>query len=176
LAAVQGINQQRVKVLPVKFRAPAKPLLLEDTVWADADRHNVETVARQLVAAMRAHLEGRDDDAAREADEAEEAEGEPAHAEMAGDVGVAQIEEDAQRAWDVFQAWAGVWAGGNIRDLDDPQRRLRWALDGLTDRVRAALPLVDQLATSDWDGFFAEADAAHTEREIRRSCGRSGRG
>jgi hypothetical protein len=107
------------------------PPMLEDTVWADADRNNVETVARQLAAAMRAHLEGRDADAAREAEEAEEAEGEPAHAEMAGDVGVAQIEEVAQRAWDVFQAWTGVWNGGNIRDLGDPQRRLRWALDAL---------------------------------------------
>jgi hypothetical protein len=93
------------------------PPMLEDTVWADADRHNVETIARQLAAAMRAHLEGRDDDAAREVQQAEQAEGQPAHEEVAGDVGVVQIEEAAQRAWDVLQAWTGVWAGGNIRDL-----------------------------------------------------------
>jgi hypothetical protein len=167
MAATQGINQHRVKVLPVKFRAPAMPPMLEDTVWADADRDNVETVARQLVAAIRAHLEGRDDDAAQEAQEAETAEGAPAHAEMAGDVGVAQIEEAAQRVWDVFQAWTGVWRGGNVRDLEDPQRRLRWTLDRLPDRVRSALPLVDKLATSDWGGFFADADAAVAEPEIR---------
>lgn len=167
MAATQGINQHRVKVLPVKFRNPAMPPLLEDTVWADADRDTVETVARQLVAAMRAHLEGRDDDAAREAQGAEEAEGQPAHGEVVGDLGVAQIEEVAQRAWDVFGAWTGVWAGGNVRDLGDPQRRLRWALDGLPERARAALPLVEQLASSDWDGFFADADVAEAEREIR---------
>jgi hypothetical protein len=167
MAATQSINQQRVKVLPVKFRAPAMPPMLEDTVWADADRDNVETVARKLVAAMRANLEGRGDEAAREAEEAEEAEGEPAHAEMPGDVGVAQIEEVAQRAWDVFQAWSGVWDGGNVRDLDDPQRRLRWALDALPDRARAALPLVTQLANSDWDGFFANAEPGESEREMR---------
>jgi hypothetical protein len=33
--------------------------------------------------------------------------------------------------------------------------------------VRAALPLVNELATSDWDQFFARADVAEAEREIR---------
>src|SRR3954453_14140190 len=64
LAATQGINEQRVKVLPVKFRGAERPPMLADTYWADADRHAVETIARQLAAAMRAHLEGADDAAA----------------------------------------------------------------------------------------------------------------
>jgi hypothetical protein len=168
MAATQGINEQRVKVLPVRFRSAAMPPVLQDILWADADANNVETVARQLVAAIRAHLEGRDQDAPRDAHRAEEAPGQPAHAEVAGDVGVAQIEEVAQRSWDIFQAWTGVWEGrGNIRDLGDPQRRLRWALDALPERVRRALPLVQQLANSDWDEFFAHSVASEAEGEIR---------
>ena len=98
-----------------------------------------------------------------------EAEGEPAHAETAGDVGVAQIEEVAQKAWDVFHAWAGVWdRGGNVSDLDDPQRRLRWALEALPQRVRGALPIVAQLATSDWGGFFEDFERDDAEVEIRQ--------
>jgi hypothetical protein len=74
------------------------------------------------------------------AEAVEPAGGEPPHAEAAGDATVTQIEEVAQRAWDVFQAWEGVWDGGNIRDLNDPRRRLRWALDHLPNRLRGALP------------------------------------
>jgi hypothetical protein len=170
LAATQGINENRVKVLPVKFRGAEMPPMLGDIYWADADRHAVETIARQLATAMRAHLEGADDAAAASrAEAATEAEGEPAHAEAAGDVAVTQIEDVAQRAWDVFNAWTGVWdRGGNVSDLDDPQRRLRWSLEILPERVRGALPLVEQLATSDWGGFFENYDAADVEPEIRQ--------
>jgi hypothetical protein len=170
LAATQGIDERRVKVLPVKFRGAEMPPMLADTYWADADRHAVETIARQLAAAIRAHLEGADDVAvARRAEDAEEAEGEPAHAETAGVVAVAQVEEVAQRAWDVFDAWTGVWdRGGNIRDLDDPQRRLRWALEVLPERVRGALPVVGHLASSDWAGFFEDYNPAVAETEIRQ--------
>jgi hypothetical protein len=166
LAKTQGINERRVKVLPVRFRGAEMPPMLQDTYWGDADQDDVETLARRLAAAIQAILEDREADAAREAGEAEEAVGAPAHEERAGDVGVAQIEEVAQRVWDVFQAWAGVWRGGNVADLNDPQRRLRWALDGLPDRVRLALPLVDELATADWDGI-AEVDPEEAERDLR---------
>jgi TIR domain len=91
LAETQGINERRVKVLPVRFRGSEMPPMLQDTVWADADRDDVETVARRLAAAIRAHLEGREADAAREANEATDAQGTPAHEERAGDVVVAQI-------------------------------------------------------------------------------------
>lgn len=164
----QGINDRRVKVLPVRFRGAEMPPMLQDTYWGDADLDDVETVARRLAAAIRAHLESREADASREAEEAEEAEGNPAHEEVVGDVRVAQIEEVAQRVWDVFAAWAGVWAGGNVRDLDDPQRRLRWALDGLPDHVRAGLPLVGQLAEAAWDEVFAGSDAGDAERDVRQ--------
>jgi hypothetical protein len=167
LAMTQGVNVKRVKVLPVRFRGVEMPPMLEDTFWADADVDDVETLARRLTAAIQAHLEGRDSDAARAAAEAEEAGGEPTHAETAGDVGVGAIEEVAERVWDVFEAWAGVWRGGNVADLEDPQRRLRWALDKLSERVRAGLPLVTQLAEVDWDAFFGVTERADAERDIR---------
>jgi TIR domain len=147
LAATQGINERRVKVLPVRFREAEMPPMLANIYWADADQDSLETIARRLTAAMSAHLEGADDaTVARSANEAEQAEGRPAHEEKAGDVGVDKIDEVADQAWDVFHAWTGVLErGGNMNDLDDPQRRLRWALDVLPAHVRAALPLIRTL-------------------------------
>jgi hypothetical protein len=114
LAMNQGIDQRRPKVLPVRFGGVEMPPLLQDTIWVDADRDNQETVARRLAAAMRVHLEGRDADAARDAEQAEPAAGPPVHEEIAGDADVGEIDGVAQRAWDVFTAAEGVWRGGNV--------------------------------------------------------------
>ncbi len=167
LAMTQGIAERRVKVLPVRWREAAMPPMLGDALWADADRDDIETVARRLAAAMKAHLTGHDDQAARAAEDAVDAHGVPAHEEKLGDVGVAQLEEVAQRVWDVFGAWNGVWhSGGNVRDLHDPQRRLRWALDGLPEQVRAGLSLTQRLASSAWGEFFDGREADDTERDV----------
>ena len=167
LARTQWIDEHRVKVLPVKFRRAEMPPMLRDTFWADADRDDVETVARRLAASIRANLEGREADADRDAEQAEEAEGDPAHAELPGDVAVGQIQQVAEQVWDVFAVWGEMFHGANLRDLVDKQRRLRWALDVLSDRVRAGLPLVEQLASADWDGFFDVTDPDDAERDIR---------
>jgi hypothetical protein len=167
IAATEGIDQRRVKVLPVRFQGAAMPSMLRDTYWADADVDDLETLARRLAKAMQAHVEGRGADAAREAEDADEAEGEPAHAERAGDVGVAAIEEVADRVWSVFEAWAGIWRGGNVADLEDPQRRLRRALDNLSEQVRRGLPLVTQLAEAEWDEYFAGREREDAERDLR---------
>jgi hypothetical protein len=164
LAKTQGISERRVKVLPVRFRGVGMPPMLQDTLWGDADIDDVETLARRLAAAMRANLEGREAEAAREAREAQKAPGQPAHAEVAGDVGVVQIEEVAQRVWDVFAAWAPPFNGPAIVDA---QRRLRWSLDGLPDRVRIALRLVEQLANADLDDLLNVDDPEEVERDIR---------
>ena len=168
LAATQGINEKRAKVLPVRFRSAQIPPILGDTFYGDADHFSVETIAEQLAAVMQAHLEGRGEEAVQAAEAVEPAGGVPPHAEAAGDLQVEQIEEVAQRAWDVFQAWEGVWNdGGNINDLNDPRRRLRWAIDQLPGRMRGALPLVEQMANIDSDEFFADADLAEVERDMR---------
>jgi hypothetical protein len=167
LAATQGINQKQVKVLPVKFRYAKLPEILRDTLYADADSYPVETVAEKLAAAIRAHQEGRSDEAKREAEAVEPAVGEPAHEEMAGNVEVGHIDGVADRAWDVFHAWEGIWNGGNLRDLADPRRRLRWALDQLPARVRGALPHVERLADAEGDEFFADADLREVEQDMR---------
>jgi hypothetical protein len=167
LAKTQGINERRVKVLPIRFRQAPMPPMLQDTFWGDADRDDVETLARRLAAAMRANLEGREGDASQEAEAAEETERLPAHAEVAGDVAVAQIDTVAERAWDVLARWDDVWhGGGNLRDIVDTQRRLRWALDALPQRVRVGLPLVEQLAESD-DDFFANSESDAVEPDLR---------
>jgi hypothetical protein len=166
LAATQGINQKRVKVMPVRFRGAQLPEILGGIFYGDADSYPVETLADKLATAIRAHQEGRSGEARREADAVESASGEPAHAEIAGNLLVGQIDEVAHRAWDLFQAWEGVWGGGNIRDLSDPLRRLRWALDQLPARVRGALPLVETLADAKGDEFFADADLVEFEQDI----------
>jgi hypothetical protein len=168
LAKSQGIAARRVKVLPVRFRGAQMPPMLEDTFWGDADRDDLGTLASRLAAAMQAHLEGRGSDAAREADEAPILKGGPAHGEIPGDLGVAQIDEVAQWVWGVFNAWAAVWdSGANISGLKDPQRRLRWALDALPERVRIALPVVERVASADWDELFAGTELDDAERDIR---------
>jgi hypothetical protein len=169
MAVAQGINQRRVKVLPVRFGEVEMPATLVDTYWADARVDNVDTVANRLTVAMTAHLNGREAEAAEAARQAEPTVGQPPHAEVVGDVGVAQIEDVAQRTWDVFSVWVDVWAGnGNTADMNDPQRRLRWALDALPERVRPSLPLVHELATSDdWTGFLVEDRIVETETDVR---------
>jgi len=57
--------------------------MLRDLYW-DADTDAIETVARRLVASIRANLEGREAEADRAAEEAEAVQGQTAHAEMAG--------------------------------------------------------------------------------------------
>ncbi len=171
LAKAQGINEHRVKVLPVRFGGAQMPPMLQDTFWGDADKDDVETLACRLTAAMQAILEGRDADAAREAEEAKDVEGRPAHAEVAGDVGVVQIEAVTEKVLDVFaqlaQMWNGVRMRPNRRHLRDTQRRLRWTLDALPDRIRVGLPLVGQLANADGVEFFHVAVSDDVERDIR---------
>jgi TIR domain len=168
LALTQSINEARVKVLPVRFRGGDMPPELQDTYWADADADNIETLARRVAAAMQAHLQGRSTDAAREAQEAEGVAGPPPHEEVVGDVDVSRIDEVAQRVWDVIDAWARFSRPGwNIADIESEQRRLRWALDALPEHVRGALPLVEQLAEADWDGYFGITERDAAERDLR---------
>jgi hypothetical protein len=55
------------EVLPIKYRQAVMPPMLGDAFYCDADKYDPETLSRQLTAAMTAHLEGRDADAAQEA-------------------------------------------------------------------------------------------------------------
>lgn len=167
LAATQGIDAKRVKVLPVRYRGAQVPDMLGDLFYGDADKFSVETLASQLAAAVDEHLHGSDASAREAAESVQPGSQAPAHPEAVGDAGVALIEEVAQRAMDVFDAWEGVWnRGGNLSDLSDPKRRLRWALDTLSDRARVGLPLVRMLAESD-DEFFAGDDFDERERDVR---------
>lgn len=169
IAATQGIDQKRVKVLPVRYRGAEMPPMLTGIYWADADTQSVETVARRLAAAIGAHIAGRgDEEAAAEAEAADEADGERGHAEVAGDATVEQIERLADAVWVVFEEWGRVLDGAaNLRDLGNTQRRLRWALENLPDHVRLGLPLVAQVADADWDDLFAEAEEATLEADLR---------
>lgn len=170
IAETEGINKKRVKVLPVRFQGAEMPPMLHDTVWADADRDDIETVARRLARAITAHMEGREGDAERDAEQVVDAGGVAAHAERPGDAEVALIDAVTERALTVLEAWAGVWnRDGNMADIESPQRRLRFELAKLSENVRLALPLVERLASGDWrnDEFFATHDSfLNAERDI----------
>src|SRR5881394_3785693 len=47
IAATQGINQKRAKVLPVRYRGADLPPMLTDTFYGDADRFSIETIAEK---------------------------------------------------------------------------------------------------------------------------------
>jgi len=144
------------------------PPLLADSYWADADREPIDTVARRLATSIDAQLGGAGEgDAAKLAAEAEATVGSPAHAKVIGDASVAQIEAVAQAAWDVFDAWDGVWTrGGNASDLAAPQRRLRWAVDLLGEEAAAALPLVNALARPEGEDLLKDDDTSDLEAGI----------
>jgi TIR domain-containing protein len=161
LARVQGINERRVKVLPVRFRGAEMPPMLDDTFWADADRDDYETLARRLVAAMMAHMEGRDNAQASRAAEAAapEAEGEPAEAGP-GEARVEQIDLVAGKVWDLFLQWEQCRVGAPTVELQDKQRRLQWEFEKLTEQLRDALPLVHQLISGGWNEYFRPLEPA----------------
>ena len=116
------INQQRVKVLPVKFREAEMPLMLRDAFWADGDRDNVETIAQSSpprcgltsVAATRTLCETPSKPRRLRANQPT-----PKQRETWGSC--------RSRTWPSepgmsFRHGPGIWDGGNVRDLDDPQR------------------------------------------------------
>jgi hypothetical protein len=168
LAATQGINERRVKVLPVRFRGADMPAMLGDTYWGDADRDDVPTLARRLAAAMNAEMGGGGEQAVVDAAEAvADAGGQPAHAEFAGDVVVAQLDEVAQKLMDVLHQWSKSRAGAPTDDLSDKQRRLRWELDSLPDHVRVAMPLITRLADAGWNEYFRVVEPPVAEPDLR---------
>jgi hypothetical protein len=169
LAATQGINEHRVKVLPVRYRGADMPPMLGDTYWGDADNDDIPTLARRLAAAINAQLGGAGHEAAvRAAAAITDGGGEPPHAEVAGDAVVAQLDVVAQRMMDVLQQWAKCRTGaGPTDDLKDRQYRLRWELDSLPSHVRAALPLTASLAEADWNEYFRLVEPAVAEPDLR---------
>jgi hypothetical protein len=52
LAATQGINEKRAKVLPVRLRGAQILAMLGDIFYGDADRFSVQTIAEKLAAAI----------------------------------------------------------------------------------------------------------------------------
>jgi hypothetical protein len=115
--------------------------------------------------------EGREAEAA---EQAENAGGTPAHAEIAGDLTVAQFEAVAQKVMDVLDLWADVYGGvANLRDVEQEQRRLRWEVEKLPRRAQDGLPLVTQLANAR-DLYFAASEPNDAlEASIWSSCGQS---
>lgn len=166
LAETQGINERRVKVLPVKFRGAPMPDMLGDSFYADADRFDLSAVARALAASMSANLEGREADADREAEEAEGAGEQRQRGEDPAAV-VAQIDEVADKVWDLVVQWERCRQGAATADLQDRQRRLRWAFESLPQHVREALPLVKNLSEMDWDDYFRRIEPQVAEPDIR---------
>jgi hypothetical protein len=160
LARTQGINERRVKVLPIRYRGARMPPVLDDVFWADADTDDVTTVAQKLAAAIRTHQAGGDERAVNEAAGAA-SEGGTIHLQPRRDEGAA-VHRLADEVFDLLVQWDACLNGAPTPDLEDRQRRLRWESDALHDDVKTALPLVRRLVVSDWNDFFR----VHTPREL----------
>jgi hypothetical protein len=174
LAKTQGVNEQRVKVLPVKYRGADMPSMLGDTFWGDADTDDVTTIARKLGAAMTAHIQGGTEEASAEAAEAVP-HGGSGHTERArADASVDEVEAVADKVWDLLAQWDRCHMGAPTSELTDKQRRLRWLLESLPEVLQVGLPLVQRLSTATWDDYFrlvrpddAEPDLREEMRSVR---------
>ena len=167
LAETQGINQGRVKVLPVRFRQAAMPLLLGHAVWCDADRYDVATVARELAQSMLAHLAGAAAAPPRPGQGVErEAALAPARAaDRAAEI--AALDTVVEKLFDLISQWDRCRDGDLTRNLTDKQRRLSWALEALCQPLRDALPLVQLLSAVSWSDYFQRVESATAEPDIR---------
>jgi len=169
LAKTQGINKRGIMVLPVKYGEAEMPPMLADTFWGDADQHDVATIARQLGAAMTAHMRGAGDEASAEAAEAVPPTARPQRSGNGrAEATVGQIEQVADKVWDLIAEWERVLGGAsNVRDLNDEQRRLRWALNTLPEVLQLALPLVTRLSRATWDEYFGAVRPDEVEPDLQ---------
>jgi hypothetical protein len=168
LAKTQGINERRVKVLPVRLREVEMPAMLQDTFWADADRDDAATIALKLAASMRANLEGREADAERDAGAVEEREAESPRAEAADRAPlVAEIDEVADKVWDLLAQWELCKQGAPTVELTDKQRRLRWKFGLLPGDVQDTLPLIRNLSEAGWNDCFRVVAPRTAEPELQ---------
>lgn len=170
IAQVHGIDQKRVKVLPVRYRRADMPPMLIDTFWSDADVLDVATVAEELSDAIRAHLEGRvlNSKPSLSSLELSIKNDDRAEAESTNQRATTQIDEVADKTWDVIAEWERRrHSGGATVELEDRKRRLRWALDSISESIRVALPSVVHLSEAGWNEFYRVADPANVESDLR---------
>jgi hypothetical protein len=170
IAMTQGVNNKRVKVLPVKRRNAEMPPMLSDIYYADADTKNIETVAQELAQSIRDHVAGA-------------TEAEPEQIEPTGGVVsepqdrasvLSQIDTVATRVLNVIAEWRALWKGdGNLSDIEDAQGHLRWALDVLPDGVTEGLPAVVEFADADAKYFASEDQDLRTVEDGLREEMRS---
>lgn len=167
LAQTHGINEKRVKVLPVRYRSPAMPPALTDTYWSDADAFDVPKVAEMLRNAISTHREGRPLDQKPRSEPLVRSSG--VRTDMATiNETILQIDEIASGVWDVIKEWerSRKFGGGTV-ELDDRKRRLRWILDSVSESIRAALPSVVRLSEAGWNEFYRLTEPPSAERGLR---------
>ena len=172
LAMTQGIKESRVKVLPVRFREAEMPPALGDTFVADADKFEIESVGHALAAAIKSHRAGADIGAAvaevEDAFHASAFQGSPVQARRRDEL-VAQLDGSiVECVFEVLVQWDYLTHGSNqVEGLRNAQRRLRFALDAISDELRDALPLVVRLAEAQWPDDFEPLDAREVEDDLR---------
>jgi hypothetical protein len=164
LAKTQGINQRRVKVLPVKFRDAPMPPELEDAYYTDADKYGLDGAAHALTVAIRSHQAGRDEEPAQPQN------GERPPQQVQRRAGILDdLDDVADRLFDLLAQWDRCRdAGGATNDLRDKQRRLAFALGKIPEDVLAALPLVSFLANpaTGWQDYFRTQAPVGVEADL----------
>lgn len=156
IAMTKGIKSKRVTVLPVKYRDPEMPPMLIDIYHADADRYDIPAVAKELADSMRRHLSG-DDGAPSPSTDQDEATGGAVTGNTTDRASILDhLDEVATAVFEVFELWTRVWSSqGNIYEIANVQRPLKWALGKLPDEVKIGLPSVIALSEAEVE-YFAE--------------------
>lgn len=176
IAMTKGIKDKSVTVLPVKHGDPEIPPMLTDIYYADADRYDIATVAKELADSMRRHLAGDSVPAPRAPTEQGDATGGTVTVNTTDRASVLDhLDEVAKAAFGVFEQWGRLWGGGgNVQDIANAQRPLKWALGKLPDEVRVGLPSVADLADAGVEYFErdrfeqVEADLLDELHSVRR--------
>lgn len=152
LANTQGIDEKRVKVLPIKFRDAEMPSELGDIYYADADRFDLDALAEMLAKAIRRHQ--GDDSAVQLVDPDGGSEPRPRRTEPSSPSRIEHLDAVAERCFDLLAQWDRCRISGEPQDrLADKPRRLRYALEALPDWIRVGLPVIGELSTGSWDSL-----------------------
>jgi hypothetical protein len=172
IAMTQGIADKRVKVLPVRYRHAEMPVFLQGRYWADVDRHGgLGGVARMLLDAIESQLAGRDPELPPAQTEGGGGEDDVEDATTASERATTALLDSfdamVERVMDLLLQWDACLEGDPSYPLADKQRRLRYSLGYLPERVVSALPIVGRLANADWDGYFREVRPAEVEPDLQ---------
>lgn len=171
LAVTEGINNKRVKVLPVRLGEVEMPPMLRDIKWGEAAVDaSPSDLAAALARAIKRNLARQATGlSATPASDAGEEDAVPRNrTSYDRDRTEAALAETYEALMRVVEQWDRNRAGsGTTDDLRAQQRRLRYALDGLDEEIQGGLPLTSLVSEAEWNEYFRLRDYREIEPDVR---------